>query len=567
VELEQSPYLNVLNDNKVSGTLGLMGRSPTERVNETLGREICLRTRSKALLAGSIASLGSHYAIALKAVNCQTGDSLGAAEAEAESREKVLQALGQAASTMRGKLGESLASIQKFDKPLDEATTSSLDALQAFSEARRITNQKGPTEALPLLKHAIELDPNFARAYASLGTSYANMGQANLAMENFTKAYQLRERVSEREKFYIASTYYTFVTGEIDKANQQFDLWIHDYPRDDIPHANLGNNYGYLGEYEKAAAETREELRAEGDVVGLSNLGLYYLALDRLDEAQSTYQRAVASKFDAPFLQVGIYYLAFLQDDLPKMQQLLSQAMGKPGAEDWLLSTQSDTEAYHGRLQKSRQLSAQAVESAKRSGTPETAALWQANEARRAAAAALALAPGRDVRVLAALALARAGDAAEAQRLLDRLNSEFPLNTLLQNYWLPAIAAEIDLSRDKPESAVKLLQAAIPYELGEPPPFQVGTLFPAYVRGQAYLRAKNGDAAAAEFQKILNHRGIIVNFPLASLAHLGVARAYGLRGDNMKSRAAYQDFLALWKDADPDIPVLKEAKAEYAKVQ
>ena len=346
-DLEQSPFLNVLSEDRVNGTLRLMGRSPGERVTEPLAREVCQRTASKALLAGSIANLGAHYALGLRAVNCATGDSLGTTEAEAESREKILSAVGQAATAMRAKLGESLGSIQRFDKPLDEVTTSSLEALKAYTQARQTDDE----HAMPLLKRAIELDPNFAQAYAALAVIYGNLGQPSLAMENARRAYELRERVSEREKLYISAQYYTIGTGEIEKANQQYELWTRDFPKDDLPHGNLANSFGYFGHYEKAAAETREELRLAPDqnqVVAYTNLAMYYLALNRLDEARATLGKGSAQQVDAPYFLTAIYYLAFLQSDNATMQQQVTSAIGKPGSEDWLFSIDSDTEAYHG---------------------------------------------------------------------------------------------------------------------------------------------------------------------------------------------------------------------------
>jgi serine/threonine protein kinase/Flp pilus assembly protein TadD len=588
VDLEQSPFLNVLSDRRLNEILKLMGRAPEQRITQDVGRDVCMRTGSKALLAGSIASLGSHYEIVLKAVSCKSGDLLGAAQAEAESREKILQTLGEAAATLRGKLGESLASVQKFDKPLDEATTPSLEALQAYTEGSRLAREKGDTDALPLLKRAVELDPNFARAYASLGIRYNNLGQATRAIENVRKAYELRDRVTEREKYYISCTYFTLVTGELEKAIQQYELWIRDYPRDYVAETNLGVNYFIMGQVERAAAVTREALRLEpANILGYNNLGLAYLSMNRLDEAKSAFDDALDRKLDGPYLRQSIYYLDFLRKDAPGMQEQFAWAIGKPGTEDILLSAESDTQANCGHLEKSRQLSAQAEESARRADSKETAAFWQGNEALREvefgnsaeglkqAREALELAPGRDVRIEAALALARGGDVAAAEKLAEALNQEFPLDTLMQNYWLPTVYASIALQRRDSAKAIGILRTSAPYELADPPPFSAGTMYPVYLRGQAYLAlaqitrtsSENEHHAAAEFQKILDHPGVIVNFPLISLSHLGLGRARALSGDKAAARTAYQDFFALWKDADSDIPILKQAKAEYAKLQ
>jgi eukaryotic-like serine/threonine-protein kinase len=583
VDLEQSPFLNVLSDRRWSETLKLMGRTPDQRITRDVGRDVCVRTASKALLAGSIASLGSHYEIVLKAVSCKTGDLVGAAHAEAERREKILQTLGEAAATLRGKLGESLASVQKFDKPLDEATTPSLEALQAYTEGSRLAREKGDTEALPLLRRAVELDPNFARAYASLGIRYNNLGQATRAIENVRKAYELRDRVSEREKYYISCTYFTLVTGELEKAIQQYELWIRDYPRDYVAETNLGVNYFIMGQVERAAAVTREALRLEpANILGYNNLGLAYLSMNRLDEAKSAFDEALGRKLDGPYLRQSIYYLDFLRKDAPGMQEQFAWAMGKPGTEDILLSAESDTQADYGNLEKSRQLSAQAEESARRADSKETAAFWRGNEALREVEfgnfaeglkqvhEALELAPGRDVRIEAALALARGGDVATAEKLAEALNQEFPLDTLMQNYWLPTVRAAIALQRHDPAKAIGILRTSAPYELAAPPPFAAGTMYPVYLLGQAYLSSanpSNGEQAAAEFQKILDHPGVIVNFPLSALSHLGLGRARAISGNKAGARTAYQDFFALWKDADSDIPILKQAKAEYAKLQ
>ncbi|MGP0020549.1 MAG: protein kinase domain-containing protein [Candidatus Sulfotelmatobacter sp.] len=580
VDLEQSPFLNVLSDRKVNETLKLMGKFSGERITRDMGREICIRTGSKALLAGSIASLGSHYNIAIKALHCRSGDILAATNAEADSREKVLQTLGEEASTLRGKLGESLASIKKFDKPLEEATTSSLEALQAYTEGDRLAREQSDTAAVPFLKRAVELDPIFARAFASLGVRYNNLGQASLAIQSVKKAYEMRDRVSEREKYYIACTYFTLATGELEKAIQQYELWIRDYPRDYVAATNLGVNYFTLGQFERAAAVTRQAIDLEpGSILGYNNLGVAYFSMNRLDEAKSAFDEALARNLDGAYLRQSIYYLDFLRQDSAGMQQQAAWAMGKPGAEDILLSAESDTQAYHGRLKKARELSQQAEDSARRNDSKETAAFWQGNEAlreaefgevteaRQQAQHALALAPGRDVWVEAGLALARAGDMAEAERLADHLNQEFPLDTLVQNYWIPAIRAAIELDRKNADRAIGLLQSSVPYELADPPPFAAGTMYPAYLRGQAYLSAGKGTEAAAEFQKIIDHPGVIVNFPLGALAHLGLARARAVSGDVGAARTAYQDLFAVWKDADPDVPVLKQARSEYEKLK
>ena len=579
VNLGQSPFLNVLSDRKVSDTLRLMGRSPKERVTPEIARELCLRTGSKAILAGSISSLGSQYVIGLEAVSCSSGDTLAKEQADAPTKESVLQALDKVASSLRGKLGESLASVQKFDVPV-EATTPSLEALKTFSLGIRAMREKGDPEAAPFFKRAIELDPNFALAYVSLGISYSNVGEATLAAENIKKAYELRDRVSEREKLRISHAYFGNATGELEKANQVLELWAQSYPRDATARGNLGNAYLTLGQWDKALVECNETLRLDPDIITTyGNLGLIYLALNRLDDAKATMDQARAQKLDGEWLHEVAYELAFLRNDPVEMERHITWSIGRPGDEDLILSVHSDTEAYYGRLTKARDYSRRAVESARGAGSNEAGALWQANAALREAefgnaaaaqqaiAAALALAPGRDVRVLTALAWARAGDNAHAKAAADQLDKDYAQDTMVKFYWLPTIYAAISNNSGYADESISLLEGARPYELGLPPQLQVGTLYPIFVRGQAYLVAHNGSAAAVEFRKIIDHRGIVLKFPVGALARLGLARADSMQGDTANARTAYQDFLTLWKEADPDIPILKQAKGEYGKLQ
>ena len=581
IQLEQSPFLNILSDQKVNETLKLMKRKPGDRITQEMAREICQRTTSKALLAGSIASLGSHYLIALKALNCRTGDSLGSAEEEAESREKVLTTLSEVANALRGKLGESLASLQKYDKPLYEATTSSIEALQAYTQANHIWDEKGDQEALPYYKHAVELDPNFALARAELGLVCSNLGQADLASENLTKAYDLRNRVSERERFSIESTYYLVATGELDKAVQVFTQDLQTYPNDEYAHLNLSIAFIALGQYDKAAAELQQDVRLHPrDTSYLFSLAGVYVALNRLDEAGILYEQLQGPMGGNPYFNRAMYYLAFLRKDAAGMLQHFNSAMGKPSEEDTMLVMQSATEASYGRFSKAREFSRRAVDSARKNEATEMAARWQAYsalfevefnntaQAQQLIAAALALAPGRNVRVLAALALARTGDSAQAEKLADGLNRELPRDLIIQGYVLPTVRAMSALKRGDGKRALELLEPASEYELAQPPAFSLSTpLYPTYVRGQSYLRLGQANQAATEFRKIIAHRGLVGNYPLGVLARLQLGRAYTLAGDTAKARAAYMEFLDLWKDADPDIPVLKEAKAEYAKLQ
>ncbi len=578
VQLGQSPFLNILSDRKVGETMRLMGRQPGDRITRDVAGELCVRTGSKAILLGSISNLGGQYVVGIDAVSCNTGDTLAKEQEEAATKQDVLKALSSAASSLRSKLGESLASIQKFDVPV-EATTTSLEALKAFSMGITTSRTKGDAAAIPFMKRALELDPNFAVAYASLGLEYGNLGQASLAAENIKKAYALRDRVSEHEKYRITALYYDQVTGELEQASQVYELWAKSYPQDLVPPNNLGNIYGQLGQYEKAAVETQESLRLEPNAVnGYGNLAQNYLALNRPDDAKKAIEEAQGRQLDGDFLHWTIYQEAFLKGDAAEMERQVNWAAGKPGSEDQLLAFQSDTEAYYGRLVKARDFSRRAVDSATRNDSKETAALWQANAALREAefgntaaakegtAAALALAPGRDVKMFAALTLARIGETARAKAIVDELEKSYPSNTMLKIYWVPTIKAAMELNTNNSAQAVVFLEAAAPYELGDPPQLQLGTLYPVYVRGEAQLTAHNGAAAVTEFQKFLDHRGITLNYPLGALAHLGLARAYALQGDGAKARAAYNDFFTLWKDADSDIPILQQAKAEYAKV-
>ena len=573
VELEQSPFLNVLSDRKVSETLGMMGRPTNQRITVDVGRELCLRTGSKALLGGAISSLGSHYLIDLGAAACSNGDTLAKEQVKATSKEDVLKSLSRAATSLRAKLGESLPSLQKFDVPI-EATTSSLEALKNYSMGIAIGREKGDAPSIPFLKRAIELDPNFPMAYSRLSVSYGNLGQPSLALEYATKAYGLRDRVTEREKLRITADYF-YATGELEKETQTYELWMASYPRDDVPPNNLGANYSAMGQVEKALPEFQEALQlSPDDVSGYSNLGLSYLWLNRLDEAKAQCDQALAHKLDGLGLHLIMYSLAFLRGDSAQMEQQAAWGAGKPGNEDILLTVQSDTEAYYGRRSKARDFSRRAVDSAVRADAKERAASIQVSaalreaelgdtaSARQGVTAALALSPGRDVKEVAALALARIGDTPRATALVGELEKSYAANTLLKLYWLPTINAAIELNKGNSSQALVYLEVAAPYELGI-----AGNLQPAYVRGQAYLLAHNGTAAAAEFQKLLDHRGVVLNYVTGALSHLQLGRAYAMAGDTAKAKSAYQEFFTLWKDADPDIPILKEAKAEYAKLQ
>jgi eukaryotic-like serine/threonine-protein kinase len=581
-QLEQSPFLNLLSDERVAQTLVLMAQPKDARLTRELAREVCQRTASAATIEGSISTLGSQYVVGLKAVNCRNGDVLANEQATASGKEQVLKALGEAATKIREKLGESLASVQKYDAPAENVTTPSLEALQAYSlgDQAMIVKNDAAT-AVSLFQRAVSLDPNFAMAYARLGTSYSNLGQTARAAENTRKAYDLRERVSEREKFYIASHYEHYVTGNLEAARRTYELWAQTYPRDYVPSGNLGVIYGNLGDYDKALAGAQESMKlAPGSGVAYANLVGSYLQVNRLDEARATAQEAQAHKLDNPLIHVSLYGIDFLQHDAAGMEREAAGLMGKPGFEDAMLGSESDTAAYGGQFAKARELTRRASDSAQRADEKETAGGYDAeaavrealvgnmSQAKQQAQAALALSTGRDVEAMSAIALGLAGDSAQATRLAADLAKRFPEDTIVRFECLPMIHAAVALQGGSATKVIEALAPTAPYELGAPAQVLTGfTLYPVYLRGEAYVAAHQGSAAAAEFQKILGHPGVVLNEPIGALAHFSLARAYTLSGDNAKARAAYQDFFALWKDADPDIPILKEAKAEYAKLK
>ncbi len=579
VQLEQSPFLALVSEQRVNYTLKLMGRPAGDRLTPEVTREVCLRTGSKAMLMGSVVGLGSQYVIGLKAVNCNTGDVLAEAQEQAAGKEAVLKALDAAAVSMRGKLGESLSTVEKYATPVQEYTTPSLEALKAYSLGVKTQFAKGYTTALPFFKRAADLDPNFAMAYSHLGVAYFGLNQAGRGAEYSRKAYELRQEVSERERFYIEGNYYLSATGELEKAAQTYELWQQTYPRDNASYNMLGFVSADLGKWEKALEEFRGAIRLEpNNQDNYLNLGIAYTALNRLDEAEAVCNQSEDRKMESEFLLQSRYWLAFLKGDAAQMAQSVSAAMGKPGFEDLLLATQADTEGWYGKLKNAHELTGRAMDSARHNDARESAAAYQAaaalreaeagnrEQARAEAHAAVKLAPNRDVRAMAALALGRAGDTAGAEKLAAELDKTFPLDTLVRTYWLPTIRAGVALERQDPNRAIELLKVASTVELGEITQFTI-FLCPVYLRGETYLMLHDGNRAAAEFQKFIDHRGLVMNFPWGALARLGLARAYAMEGNTAKARAAYQDFLTLWKDADPDIPVFKQAKAEYAKLK
>ena len=583
-QLEQSPFLSIISDDQIQQTLQMMDQKPDTKLTPEIARQLCQRTGSAAVLEGSIAQIGTPYLLTLKAVNCASGESLASTEAQASDKNHVLDALTKSASEIRNKLGESLSTVQKFDTPLERATTPSLEALKAFSTGIKIHNSSGDIDAIPFFKRAVELDPNFAVAYAWLGISSNDLGEATMAAYYAQKAYDLREQTSDTEKYFITARYHKSVTGNMEKAQQACQLWIQEYPRAPLPLVLLaGAIYPVTGDYEKGVEAGIKSIELNPNLSASYALLLFDLIpLNRSDEAKAWYGRALKRDLKTPFFNFALYQIAFLENDSAGMAQQVLWSSGKPGIDDEILGMESMTASYSGRLKDARALSRSAVEFAERADEKEAAAMFTAvsglvealfgnrDEARRLATQALARSSGREVRYASALTLAYAGDAARAQSLTDNLAKDFPEATIVQFNYLPTLRAKLAIDAGKPSEAIESLNGAVPYELGTSTSSVFSwfaALYPVYVRGDAYLSSHQGAEAAAEFQKILDHRGIVLFDTIGSLAHLGLARSYAMQGNTAKARAAYQDFLALWKNADPDIPVLIAAKSEYAKLK
>jgi serine/threonine protein kinase/Flp pilus assembly protein TadD len=577
VELEQSPYLNVTPESRIREALKFMGRSTDERLTKEMAREICLREGIKAMLTGSIASLGSHYVIDLNAINAQNGDSLAREQAEADSKEAVLKTLDQAASTLRGKLGESVASLQKFATPLEQATTSSLEALQAFSLGQAAHQKADDEIAVPHLKRATELDPNFAMAYATLGVAYGNLGRDSLSHENLQKAYELKERASERERFYISAHYYGEYTRDINKTIETYEEWKKTYPRDTVPLDNLALQYYGVGHFDKALANASQGYQLDPkDTFANQNLAGSYMVLNRYDEAKSVITNAQIQNLSFTGAR-DLYAIAFMQHDQSAMQRNLEVLKGKGIREVLILLFKGEGEYSQGKTQTARQTFAENINLLKSQGANEFAAgllvsqyqieteLGYSTAAAMAVAKASAATKDRDTREEAMDLLARTGDASGAEKLATELAQEFPNDTMLNSVWIPIDRAFTEIRRNNGSKAVALLESARPYELGQGP--NSCNYWANYARGEAYRAAHDGANAAAEYQKILDHQGVEAVSPLYALAHLGLGRAYALQADNAKARTAYQDFFATSKDGDPEVPILKQAKGEYAKLQ
>jgi len=581
VQLEQSPFLSIVSEQQIQQTLQMMGQKPDAKLTPEIARQLCQRTASAAVLNGSIAQIGNPYLLTVKAVNCSNGATLASTEAAASDKDHVLDALGKMASEMRHKLGESLSTVQKFDTPLEEATTPSLEALKALSSGKRATS---PPVAITFYKRAVELDPNFAVAYAWLGIWHTSIGEPTIAAGYTQKAYELRDHASEPERYFVSAIYYKEVPGNLEKAEQTCKLWMQAYPRAEMPHTYLsGAIYPAMGRYDGVISEAKEAVRLKPDYPVLYVFLMDgYMALNRFDEANSAYVQALQRKLYHHYYPASLYRLAFLENDAAGMQQQVTAAAGQTGVENTLLAYESDTSAYYGRVRESEELTRRAMESAERFDEKEISANYSATsglrealfdnagEARRRASVAVAHSTGVDVLYASALASAYNGDTGRAETLIKELNKRFPEGTTVQFNYLPTIRAKLALNRGDSSGALETLRAALPYELGTTTfsgEYTWNGLYPAFVRGEAYLAAHQGNEATAEFLKILDHRGIVWNSPIGALARLQLGRAYAMVGDSSKARVAYKDFLTLWKDADPDIPILKEAKSEYAKLQ
>jgi eukaryotic-like serine/threonine-protein kinase len=577
VQLEQSPYLNIFPESRLQQALRYMGRSVDERVTKDVAREICLRESVKAMLTGSISSLGSHYVITLEAVNAQTGDTLDREQVEAESKEQVLKSLDRAASRLREKLGESIGSVEKFATPLEAATTSSLDALKEYSLGEAAHAKFDDDAALPHLKRAVELDPNFAMAWAVLGVAYNNLTDKHNSNESLQKAFDLKDRASERERFYISGHYYDTFKNDADQSARLLEQWKQTYPRDNAVRDNLALLYSGMGQPEKALRDAIDAMQLDSrDPFAYQNLSAIYLSLNRYDEAKAIAEQAIRQKTAPWTVYMTLAHLDFIRGDESDLQHQIEHAAGRP-EEPVMLFIYADSRCALGKIKLARESYARAGAASQARGYKEfvsqalsneascDAQTGFFNEARKEATAALAQSDTPDTRASAAEVFARAGDAPRAQKLVDDLAKEFPSDTLLSQVSLPLVQALLSLQRNQPAEAIAQTESAVPYELGGEP--RGSGYDPNYVRGGAFLLAHDGEKAGAEYQKILDHRGVASTSVLYSLAHLGLGRAYALQGDAAKAKAAYQDFFAIWKDSDPDVPILKTAKEEYAKLK
>jgi tetratricopeptide (TPR) repeat protein len=580
-QLEQTPFLTLISDSTIAHTLTLMSTSKDARLTSELAREVGQRLGCAAIIDGSISALGTQYVLSLKAVNCQSGNLLAQEQETATGKEQILKALGEAATRLRRKLGESLTSVQKYDALPEDITTSSLEALQAYALGKKATDiDNDYLTAITFFQRAITLDPNFAMAYLLLAESYQPQGELALAAENTRKAYDLRERTSDHEKLSIEVFYEIVVMGNLEAARRSCELIAQTYPHDESVQIYLWYIHLICGDYVRADAAAKRAFEINPDssnnYVSLMYCDQY---LGRLDQAKVAAEQSRARKLNSPWYPLILYVVDFLQNDPAGMAQQAAATVGIPGVEDQMFFVESDTAADHGKFGQARELARRAADSARRAQENETAAEYEghnsvrealvglADVARTDAQSALSSIKGKHGEGFSAIAFALAGDMANANRAIEDLTKRFPQDTVVQTRYLPMARSALALNSGNAQAALDALIAAAPYELGHTNEDFTFAVYPVYFRGQAYLAEKNGDAAAAEFQKILDHAGVVGNEPIGALAHLGLGRAYSLSGNTVKAKTAYQDFFALWKNADPAVPLLKEAKAEYAKLQ
>jgi len=584
VQLEQSPFLSLISDDRIQGTLQLMGRQPQTRLTPVVAREVCERTGAAMVLEGSIRSLGSSYVLGLRAKACESGNVVDEEQIQARRKEEVLSALSQIATRFRKRVGESVVSIEKHSVPLEDATTTSLEALQFYSRAVKVAFTSGFTSAVPLMQRAVEIDPQFALAHSHLGLFYSAIGEPELAAESDRKAYELRNRVSERERFFISAIYDRNVTGNLEKSFQTLQLWAQAYPRDILPTSLLSGFISQgLGRYQLSIDEAKITLSLDPDFTpAYVNEAFSQLYLDRPQEAENTVQQAFARKLRTPELVLLQYLLASQKGNSAIVDRTMAEGLTGPGAEDWLLHTQSLALARSGRLSEAREASERAVQFAEASGEHERAAtyegavaVWEAlygnsAVARAKAKTALQLSKGRDAEYAVAFALAVAGDSTHAQGLANDLKQRFPEDTSVTFNYLPAMRGLLALQRGAPTDAIVTLQAAAPYELAVSAltfNYLLGNFNPIYTRGQALLAAGRPTEAVSEFNKIVTHRGLLLVDPLDSMARLQLARAYAKTGDLSSAKAAYADLFSIWKDADDDLLLVRQSRAEFAKLR
>ena len=580
VELEQSPYLSLISENRIRRTLPLMRAPEDARLTPDLARQVCERLGSTAVVDGSITRLGTQYVLGLHAVNCATGETLDDEQVQVGRKEDILRALTRIAGKFRSRAGESLVTIQKHATPLAEATTPSLEALKAYSAAWKVAFSS-PQNAILLLQRAVQIDPNFAMAYAFQGRLYADIWEPVLSQESIRKAYQLRDRTSDHERFFIEVNYENQVTGNLEKAQETCQVWAQTYPRDWHPHGELAWIDQELGKYEDSIAESRKAIALNPDFTpGYNNLAWAYVLMDRIVQAEDTLQQASDRNLQMPEMLVMRYYIAFLKGDHAGMNRAIAAAQGLPEADDWTAYAQASVLAYSGQMKLARSMADRAVHLARQANQPERAAMYlaglavreafygQAPEARQDALAARTLSSGRDVEWGAALAFALSGDFPESLKLAADLEKRFPQDTCVRSTYLPVLRALAALHHDDPAKALDLLQASASTEFGVPGSWSgfFGNLYPAYLRGLAYLMQRHSAEAAAEFRKVLAHPGIVFTDPVGVLARLQMARAYALAGNRPEARSSYQNLLDLWKDADPAMPLLRQAKVDYANL-